>query len=436
MFIVPFIRNFWTFWCFSTIKSKTIRKKQVTLKKNNNIVHTYNTFIDLYHKNKLPFINKYLLTTPNLLYKLNSKTNVMQIRYNFIRISVICSLSLFSYVTLANVVTTDQSHPAHSFRAKKRIIKLPAAAAVLVRPTSDVKELDIEISPNEIQIVPEDSLAPLVAKGKVAMQQRKDSVMKAKAQMGTATTEPELAVPYIPPVEVRPAPAAVSAAQEVATEPELLTTKGNNAPTENSATPKIEKTNDPQHAEPELTIANPNATTSPTTITEKATENSGQTQDAHHAEPELKLDNTDANKEVSKTDFIAKGGSSTVTPYTQAPMKGIPWMVFDNNRESVDFGNVRLGERPSHTFVFTNYGDTDLEIELVSACECTIIEHSKEKIAPGASGFLKATFNSSAVYPEGVNRLNEKEITIILKNTYPTNGYPIVKTVSFKAFVQ
>lgn len=388
------------------------------MKKNSNIVHTYNTFTDLYHKNTLVFINKHLLTTSNLLYKLNLKTNVMQIRYTLIRISVICSLSLFSYVTFANVTATNQSQPSRSFRAKKRIVTLPAAA-VLIRPTSEAKELDIEISPNEILIVPQDSLVPLVAKGKVAMQQRKDSIMNAKTQMLESATPTAV---YIPPVEVRP----VTTQVVVTEEPELLVAKGGESTTTETATTPEHKepAQDTQHTEPELRLSTEGA--APTiVITQKA-----ETQDAQHAEPELKLDNNEPNK----PEFVAKGSSAV--PIAQAPMKGIPWMVFDNNRESVDFGNVRLGERPSHTFIFTNHGDTDLEIELVSACECTIIEHSKEKVAPGASGFVKATFNSSAVYPEGVNRLNEKEITIILKNTYPTNGYPIVKTLLLKAFVQ
>jgi hypothetical protein len=384
-------------------------------------------------QSKLAFLNILSLTTSNLLGKFNSKTNIMQTRYNLIRVSAICSLSLLSYVTFAAVTATAQSYPSRNVRTKKRMANPKAPMPALTRSASEAKELGIEISPNEIMITPQDSLAPLVAKGKVAMQQRKDSIMKANAQ----AVEPALAAVYIPPAEVRPTPAPVTVLQEVATEPELLVAKGDATTLATTEIEKNDPTHDTQHAEPELQLAkastsSTNATTSEPTTTQPTLEQKEPTQDMQHREPALKLDNNEANK----TDFTAKGGAAVTTPATQVPMKGIPWMVFDNNRESVDLGNVRLGERPSHTFIFTNQGDTDLEIELVSSCECTIIEHSKDKVAPGASGFIKATFNSSAVYPEGVNRLNEKEITIILKNTYPTNGYPIVKTLLLKAFVQ
>lgn len=316
----------------------------------------------------------------------------MQIRYYLSRFSIFGILSLTSYVTMANVEVSTQIHPSRTFRTKKRITTTPSVPHASVRALNSVRELNLEISPNEVQTISQDTTAPLVAKGKVAMQQRKDSITKSNTQ----NIEPELVIGYIPPAELRPTESSTpkNASQEAQTEPELLVAKG-------------------------------------TEVAASTIDGGGQ--DAQHAEPELSLE----PKEVHKTDFVAKGSTPLpVASPTQAPMKGIPWMVFDSNREEVDFGKIRLGERPSHTFLFTNHGDTDLEIEMVSTCECTIVEYSKEKIAPGASGFVKAIFNSNGVYPEGVNRLNEKEITIILKNTYPTNGYPIVKTLLVKAFVE
>lgn len=314
----------------------------------------------------------------------------MQIRYYLIRLSVICSFSLASYVVLASSDVTQQNRPTYKNRVKQTL----QPTKVVPSSTPDnhgTKELDIEISPNEVVLVPQDSLPQFTAKGK----QKKDTV----AQATQLSIEPEIVEGYIPPAEVRTTtkPNSPVAVEGEVTEPELLVTKGNAVTPE--ASPDANEAADRQHAEPELTI------------------------DA----PKVKDD---------KSDFVPKGASTNNNAYTQAPMKGIPWMVFDNNIEEKNFGKVRLGERPSHTFTFTNYGDTDLEIELVSTCDCTTVEHSKEKIAPGASGYLKATFNSSAVYPEGVNRLSEKEITIVLKNTYPTNGYQIVKTLTIKAFVE
>ena len=49
-------------------------------------------------------------------------------------------------------------------------------------------------------------------------------------------------------------------------------------------------------------------------------------------------------------------------------------------------------------FKFTNTGDAPLVISSVQAsCGCTVAEYSKEPIAPGAQGFVKATYNAAKV---------------------------------------
>ncbi len=143
------------------------------------------------------------------------------------------------------------------------------------------------------------------------------------------------------------------------------------------------------------------------------------------------------------SDMVAKGAIQTeqtntveIAPETEVKVAKFAEMTFENGVETFDFGRIRAGERPQHTFLFTNTGNEDLEIELVSACDCTIVEHTKSKISPGATGYLQATFDSNHVLPEGANRLTEKDITIILKNVNPKSGYQIVKTLSFKAFVE
>jgi hypothetical protein len=65
---------------------------------------------------------------------------------------------------------------------------------------------------------------------------------------------------------------------------------------------------------------------------------------------------------------------------------------------SFDFGKIPAGTPASHEFTFTNTGDTPLVISSVKAsCGCTVAAYSKDSIAPGAKGFVKATYNAANV---------------------------------------
>jgi Protein of unknown function (DUF1573) len=108
-------------------------------------------------------------------------------------------------------------------------------------------------------------------------------------------------------------------------------------------------------------------------------------------------------------------------------------MTFEH--KTIDLGRMRLGESRNHTFTFTNKGNEAVEIELMDVCPCTHLEWDKNPIPPGATSTIKARFDSQKVFPEGVNHEIEKVITIILKNTDPKNGYPLIEELKLKAFV-
>jgi hypothetical protein len=108
-------------------------------------------------------------------------------------------------------------------------------------------------------------------------------------------------------------------------------------------------------------------------------------------------------------------------------------MTFEHKTK--DLGRMRLGESRDHTFTFTNKGTEAVEIELMDVCPCTHLEWDKNPIPPGATSTIKARFDSQKVFPEGVNHEIEKVITIILKNTDPKNGYPLIEELKLKAFV-
>lgn len=63
-----------------------------------------------------------------------------------------------------------------------------------------------------------------------------------------------------------------------------------------------------------------------------------------------------------------------------------------------NFGKINQGKPVSIEFTFTNSGSTPLVISNVKgSCGCTVTKYSKEPIAPGKSGNVKATFNAAAM---------------------------------------
>lgn len=89
-----------------------------------------------------------------------------------------------------------------------------------------------------------------------------------------------------------------------------------------------------------------------------------------------------------------------------------------------DLGKITAGEQLEVSFRFKNTGKKPLVITGVHAsCGCTVPEMPKEPFAPGAEGFIKATFNSSG-HP-GANR---KEV-YVTANTSPTTLHQLEFTV-------
>lgn len=63
-----------------------------------------------------------------------------------------------------------------------------------------------------------------------------------------------------------------------------------------------------------------------------------------------------------------------------------------------DFGKIPQGKPVTHEFKFTNSGKVPLVLSTVSAsCGCTTPEWTKEPIAPGKTGSIKATYNAAGV---------------------------------------
>lgn len=83
-----------------------------------------------------------------------------------------------------------------------------------------------------------------------------------------------------------------------------------------------------------------------------------------------------------------------------------------------DFGKIEQGTPKTHSFTFKNNGNAPLVLSNVQAsCGCTTPEWTKEPIAPGASGFIKATYNAAAAgaFSKTITvTSNAKETTTVL----------------------
>lgn len=84
----------------------------------------------------------------------------------------------------------------------------------------------------------------------------------------------------------------------------------------------------------------------------------------------------------------------------------LPKVTLD--KEMHDFGTIAEGVVVETEFIVTNTGETDLVImDAKGSCGCTVPEHPKEPIKPGASAPIKVAFDS-----KGKPGNQEKTVTL------------------------
>ncbi len=102
-----------------------------------------------------------------------------------------------------------------------------------------------------------------------------------------------------------------------------------------------------------------------------------------------------------------------------------PKMTFE--QRLLDLGKIKKGEQIPLSYTFKNTGDADLEIDLISVCDCTkVLERPYSAIKPGESGTIKAIFDSNQK-DEG----ETIEIDIWLKNIDPVLDMPVLERVKY-----
>jgi peptidoglycan-associated lipoprotein len=104
-------------------------------------------------------------------------------------------------------------------------------------------------------------------------------------------------------------------------------------------------------------------------------------------------------------------------------LEGMPIMEFDERE--VELGTVKKGEKREFKYRFVNKGSVPLNISIVTACECTTTEYSKEKVAPGEEGFIHVIFDSTEKdYDEVI------DVTVMLDQN-DADDYPIIENLTY-----
>jgi len=94
----------------------------------------------------------------------------------------------------------------------------------------------------------------------------------------------------------------------------------------------------------------------------------------------------------------------------------------------IDLGKVKKGSIVTNKYVFTNISDQDIEIDLVSTCECTEAKWTLSEIPPGGQGEISFSFDSNKkdvvepvdvdVYFININPKTDSPYSIYLQYTY------------------
>ncbi|PHI21594.1 hypothetical protein CEQ90_01915 [Lewinellaceae bacterium SD302] len=108
----------------------------------------------------------------------------------------------------------------------------------------------------------------------------------------------------------------------------------------------------------------------------------------------------------------------------QTDLSGLPVLDFDFREYNL--GPVKKGEKREFDYAFTNRGDVAAKVMMISACECTTVDHDNSKTyQPGESGVIKVVFDSES-------KDEDETITIdIFLEQSDKNDMPIVEALEY-----
>ncbi|MGC6470150.1 MAG: DUF1573 domain-containing protein [Flavobacteriales bacterium] len=109
--------------------------------------------------------------------------------------------------------------------------------------------------------------------------------------------------------------------------------------------------------------------------------------------------NVNEKQSVSIQDKVEQKSLSTNLVMNSNSANGISKVLgpqFSFEKDVHDFGQLIDGEKVAYSFKFTNSGDAPLIISSAKgSCGCTVPNWPKDPIAPGESGTIDVSFNSS-----------------------------------------
>lgn|SRR5687768_2236485 len=128
----------------------------------------------------------------------------------------------------------------------------------------------------------------------------------------------------------------------------------------------------------------------------------------------------DSTSTATQASAEATSTATAPTPVTPEPtqpdtanLTAIQWL----DGAEKDFGKMKEGENLNVSFRFKNTGNKPLVISNVSAsCGCTVPETPKKPYAPGETGVIKASFNST-----GKPGTQSKQVTVYANTTPQMN---------------
>ena len=103
---------------------------------------------------------------------------------------------------------------------------------------------------------------------------------------------------------------------------------------------------------------------------------------------------------------------------------GLDMMEFEN--ETYDLGPIKKGEKREFSYTFTNVGKEDIQIDLVSGCDCTTLDWTRLPIKPGGTGTIEVIFDSTEKEDS-----EPVDVDIYLKNIDPKTGHPMLKILDY-----
>lgn len=125
------------------------------------------------------------------------------------------------------------------------------------------------------------------------------------------------------------------------------------------------------------------------------------------------------------TFFAIVISSSILSAQTNTLNEKIQLVTWDV--KMIDLGQVKKGEVKETSFQFTNTGNEPIEIELISACDCTTTDYPRLPVKPGESGTIEVVFDSAEK-----EESETIDIDIFLKNVDPETQAPIIEMVQYK----